>query len=230
MSHFSVAVFHEEGQSIEKLLAPYDEEIEYAPYLRYTRKEAIAHARKNYSYMPDKSDDECFEFVADWYILGRDGNLYTTYNPNAKWDWWEIGGRWHDFLKLKDGTFADSARVGEIDFSIDEEKYKKALRFWDIVVEHKPLEPNEKSPLLAFREEYYLSFYGNRETYARRQAQFSTFAVVLPNGIWEEKGQCGWFGMSDETPKAAAEWEDNYYARFIEGYEDLYLTIVDCHI
>ena len=27
MSHFKVAVFHGEGQSIEELLAPYDEEI-----------------------------------------------------------------------------------------------------------------------------------------------------------------------------------------------------------
>ena len=30
MSHFKVAVFHGEGQSIEELLAPYDEEIKYA--------------------------------------------------------------------------------------------------------------------------------------------------------------------------------------------------------
>lgn len=230
MSHFSVAVFHEEGQSVEKLLAPYDEEIEYAPYLRFTRQEAIAHARKDYPYMADKSDDECFELMAGWYILGKDGNLYTTYNPNAKWDWWEIGGGWHNFLRLKDGTFADSARVGEIDFSIDEEVYKKALRFWDIVVEHKPLEADEKAPVLAFREEYYLSLYGDRETYARRQAQFSTFAVLHPNGIWEEQGKCGWFGMSDETPEEAAEWQDNYYGNFIKGNEELYLTIVDCHI
>ncbi len=86
MSHFSVAVIHEEGQRIDELLAPYDEEIEYAPYLKYTRQVAIAHARKDYPYMADKSDEEYFELVADWYILGKDGDLYTTYNLNAKWD------------------------------------------------------------------------------------------------------------------------------------------------
>ena len=24
-------------------------------------------------------------------------------NPNAKWDYWTIGGRWKGFLKAKDG-------------------------------------------------------------------------------------------------------------------------------
>ncbi len=32
----------------------------------FTRQEAIAHARKDYLYMADKSDDECFEYIADW--------------------------------------------------------------------------------------------------------------------------------------------------------------------
>lgn len=30
----------------------------------FTRQEAIA--RKDYPYMADKSDDECFEYIADW--------------------------------------------------------------------------------------------------------------------------------------------------------------------
>lgn len=230
MSHFSVAVFHEEGQSIDELLAPYNEEIEYAPYLRFTKPEAIAHAREDYPYMAGKTDEECYELVSGWYIADRNGNLYTTANPNAKWDWWEIGGRWHNSLRLKDGSFANNAKVGDIDFSVNEEMYKKALRFWDIAVKHKPAESEEEKSIIFFKAEYYLTFFGDRETYARRQAQFSTFAVVHANGIWEEKGKCGWFGMSDESPEAAAEWEDNYYENFIKGNEELYLTIVDCHI
>ena len=74
MSHFSVAVFHEEGQSIDELLAPYNEEIEYAPYLRFTKLEAIAHAREDYPYMADKTDEECYELVSGWYIADRNGN------------------------------------------------------------------------------------------------------------------------------------------------------------
>jgi hypothetical protein len=34
-----------------------------------------------------------------------DGKLgeFSTYNPKSKWDWYQLGGRWSDFLKLKPG-------------------------------------------------------------------------------------------------------------------------------
>lgn len=54
-------------------------------------------------------------------------------NPNCKWDWWQLGGRWSGFFKLKEGKegtpgkpgfgmssakpgYADQARKGDIDF------------------------------------------------------------------------------------------------------------------
>ena len=164
------------------------------------------------------------------YMTDRAGNLYTTSNPDAKWDWWTIGGRWNGLLRLKNGERTNSARVKDIDFSLDEEVYSKALRFWDIVVDHKPLEAGEEEPLTLCSEEYYRKYYQDRDTYARMQAQFSTFAVLNANGIWEEKGKCGWFGMSNETPQEAENWEDKYIDNFIKCNEELYLTIIDCHI
>ena len=43
-----------------------------------------------------------------------DHGLYalTTYNRDAKWDWYEVGGRWSGFLKLKPG--AAPARQGAV--------------------------------------------------------------------------------------------------------------------
>lgn len=39
MSHFITLVFTKEnGKSVEELLAPFDENIEYAPYVKYTRE------------------------------------------------------------------------------------------------------------------------------------------------------------------------------------------------
>lgn len=187
MSHFVVAVFHEENQSVDELLAPYDEEIKYAPYLKFSKQEAIDYVRKKYREMLDKSDQECWNLIAGWYISDRQGNLYSNSNPNAKWDWWVIGGRWNNLLKLKDGGFTNSARVKDIDFTPQQERYNDALRFWDIVVEHKPLGSDEKIPFSLYDENYYRAFYKNRETYARRQAQFSTFAVISANGIWKER-------------------------------------------
>ena len=50
-----------------------------------------------------------------------DGQLYT-YNPNSKWDWYVIGGRWNGFLPLKtlnnagDRITTNEACVGEVDW------------------------------------------------------------------------------------------------------------------
>lgn len=75
MSHFVVAVFHEEDQSVDELLAPYDEEIKYAPYLKYSKQEAINYVRKNYREMLGNSDEECWKLIASWYIYDRKGDL-----------------------------------------------------------------------------------------------------------------------------------------------------------
>ena len=45
-----------------------------------------------------------------------DGSVYSEYNPNSKWDWYEVGGRWKNLLRLKNGDKADCAYVREIDF------------------------------------------------------------------------------------------------------------------
>ena len=46
----------------------------------------------------------------------------VTYNPNSKWDWYSIGGRWSGFLPLKEldsegnHLTTNEALVGEIDW------------------------------------------------------------------------------------------------------------------
>lgn len=66
---------------------------------------------------------ETFQEWAEGYYGGssvtvdEDDNVKVTdtTNPNAKWDWWVIGGRWSGMLKLKDGTEADQANIEHID-------------------------------------------------------------------------------------------------------------------
>jgi hypothetical protein len=74
-------------------------------------------------------------------------------NPNKKWDWYSVGGRWTGFWKLKDGgrgelgkpgVFdnepkhdADSARKGDIDFEgMRESAREKAAAEFDKFVEY----------------------------------------------------------------------------------------------
>ena len=230
MSHFTVAVIHRADQNIEELLAPYDENKEVEPYVQYSRQEAIDHARKNYKSAAGKTDEECWQMVAEDEKTDEDGNILSTYNRQSTWDWWTVGGRWSGMLRLKNGSTVDSARIGDIDFALDEKAYRRFLRFWDVVVEHQP--PIEGEDFFnIYKESYYREFFGDRETYARQQAQFSTYAVVTPDGVWHGKGKMGWWAMSSETAEEARDWEEHYKERFIDAFdEDMILTIVDCHI
>lgn len=232
MSHFAVAVIHRDDQSVEELLAPYDENLEVEPYIEYTRDEAIAYAREHYL---DKnaSDEECYEYMADDYKVDTNGNLLSTYNPKSKWDWWEPGGRFSGTLKNKDGNRIDEGRIKDLVFDLDKSEYRYRLRYWDVVVNDSPLKPGETEDYFfnMFKKEYYIHRYGNAETYARIMASFSTYAVVTPDGEWHAPGDMGWFGMSDESDEAWVYWVDNYHDRFIEKSDpDWIMTIVDCHI
>lgn len=241
MSHYTVAVFHREGQDIDWLLAPYDENISVAPYVRFTREQAIQYCRDRWreEYLEGKSDDDLWQDVAADYdnLTDADGNIYSTYNPNSKWDWYQEGGRWGGMLRLKPEArerlgydTADEARVGDIDFSPDKDEYDGALRFWDVVVDGKPQEDGENIWTI-YNPDYFRDRYGDRETYARLTSQFSTFAVVTPDGIWQEKGEMGWFGCSDETHEESRDWDEHYQERFIDAADPNWiLTIVDCHI
>lgn len=232
MSHYAVAVIHRKDQDIEELLAPFDENLQVEKYVEYTRQEAIDYARKHYK--TDKmSDQECWKMLADDAGEGMtdsEGNIYSTYNPQSKWDWWTEGGRWSGMLKLKNGGTADSARIGDIDFTPDEGTYEQSLRFWDVVVDHQP-EKDGEDYFSIYNEQYYREFYGDRETFARQQAAFSTYAVLTPDGTWNAPGNMGWWGVSSESGEESRKWYDQYMDRFIANADpDLILTIADCHI
>ena len=234
MSHYAVAVFHREDQNVDEMLAPFDENISVAPYIAFTKKEAIEYGKKNFSddFLKGKTNQEIWEGVAEYYddCTDADGNIYTTYNPQSKWDWYEEGGRYCNLLKLKNGKTADSARVSDIDFSDDEKAYRDALRFWDVVVDGAPAEEGEDY-FSIYNPEYYKKYYGDRESYAKACAQWSTFAVLTPDGVWHEPGKMGWWGMSNESPEDSKDWHANYHERFIAAADPNWnLTIVDCHI
>lgn len=228
MSHFAVAVFHKNEEDIYDLLAPYDENTKVDPYIDFTKDQAIEYAKKHVKNADQKTEQELFDHVAqDYKDIDENGNIWTTYNPKSKWDWWVPGGRFCNFL---DGRCVDekwieygySARVKDIDFSQDEETYEQCLESWDTIIRG-----NESF----YNPEYFKEYYDGREDYARRNSNFTTMAVVTPDGEWHEVGQIGWFGTSSDTPEERKDWDCNYKARFIDTADpDWILTIVDCHI
>lgn len=195
MSHFTVAVFSRNPDDVDKLLAPYTENVDgsedFAEY--------------------NKEDDYYF-------------------NPNAKWDWYSIGGRWSgELLRFKDGIDPnenddpDIARCRDLDFGMNIEAYNEAIESWD-----KLIDPNGGG---WYKPEYYLKRYRTKENYARQTASWGTFAFVDADGNWHEPGTMGWFAFDDSTYDSRIAYQhelEEYITKAIE--EDLYVTIVDCHI
>ena len=105
MSHYAVLVIHRENQDIEKLLAPYNENLEVEPYLKYTVDEAIAYIKEHCVPYNDYLKEYADRHLIDWFaenegLLIKQDGLYSTYNPNSKWDWYQIGGRFDGELML----------------------------------------------------------------------------------------------------------------------------------
>lgn len=245
MSHFSVGVICESPADIDKLLAPYSENIEVEPYIIRTKAEMIADGRKHKAMYEEKSEeharfgifagaqsDEDFYNLEkeDCYEYDNDGNELTTYNPKSKWDWYSIGGRWSGELRLKeedeDGClYCDEAKIKDIDFSMNKERYDECLQWWKDSIEA----PDDEWKGF-YKKEYYTNYYKNAEEYATRNASFTTFALVTPDGEWHECGEMGWFGCSSETPEEAREWDEQYMSFIKDADPEYYFVMVDCHI
>lgn len=131
MSHFSVLVI---GPEVEKQLQPFHEfectgtndefvqEIDRTAEALQLEPEAgetlLATIESWYGWkaapfgtQPDIADAHKYGYV----LLNEAGEpikCVDRTNPNKRWDWWEVGGRWSGFLKLKEGAHGELGRKG----------------------------------------------------------------------------------------------------------------------
>lgn len=139
MSHFVGLCF---GDNYDDYLVRYNENLEVDSYVVYTKEEAIDEAKRDrvesygkiMSLLADGETlplylqkiydqgicltyDEAWKECKQWgYKIDDNENLTSTYNPDSKWDWYEIGGRWSGFLVLKNGSRSSEATVDEVDW------------------------------------------------------------------------------------------------------------------
>jgi len=161
-----------------------------------------------------------------------DGDIY---NPDAKWNFYEIGGHWQGMLTLKakkigirgsayskdvsDGY--DGAIVRDIDFDATR---KRALA---------ELQPYKKAMKNSYMKESYMrKRFPTEKEYIERNGNFYTYAVITPDGVWHAAGEMGLFGLSSASPEEERAWHRDYYNRFIKPAieKNWYMVIVDCHI
>jgi hypothetical protein len=203
------------------------------------------------------------EYLEDYHDAKKDEETHDYgywENPNAKWDWWQIGGRWCGKLMVAadcnncgygelswgcgnenpytveagDYKKVDSARIKDLVFLEERKAYDKAKRFWEMHIEGRLPETDEEAEELKFafyKPEYYEKTYGTKETYAECESTFHTYAVIDKNGCWHSKGEMGWFGVSLSDENQEVNFIRKYKETvFNNAEDDDYITIVDCHI
>lgn len=206
MSHYPVLVLSRTGQSVDELLLPYMENCCEEPPV---------------DFMEFYEDEEC---DVDW----RTGKRGYWQNPNAKWDWCVVGGRFSGRLRLnRSRQSCNSADMHDVSTERDEGAYRSALREFTRYIAGEKV---DYSDLSLYKREYVLDRYGSAEFYARYIADFWFRSVVTPDGEWHEVGEMGWFGVSSETGEQLRDWIDHFHERFVEPYLDCTATVVDCHI
>lgn len=157
------------------------------------------------------------------------------YATNAKWDWYILGGRWSGILPLKDNTVSDQTVLSNLNFdNFKKDVYEKSKRFWEVVVEGDELKDGETQDdfFNYYKESYYKNQYGNKENYAKEQASFRTYALLIDDE-WFEPGEMGWFGISDTTMNTQQEYNKLFVEKLTELSKtspDADVYLIDCHI
>lgn len=149
-------------------------------------------------YVSDLKDIELGDTHKYGYAIVRDGKLVKAIdrtNPNKKWDWWQVGGRWHGFLKLKHGAegetgepglmtpeakqgWVDCARKGDVDWDgMRDDAANEAAQRYDRVRE---LAPGDWEPWESVRERF--SNIEDARTFYHSQGQVK---AAKKEGFWE---------------------------------------------
>lgn len=165
-------------------------------------------------------------------------------NPNAKWDWYQIGGRYSGRLVTKKGSkgkrgerslldesgplpegTTDQAKLKDIDWdAMTQARREKYAKYW---AQYEAELAKGTAPGLA-QMITGVSKDDTKESYLAQAEEFSVFAV-LKNGEWFERGEMGWWAIvSNEI--GAQEWKDKITELMSDLDPNTLLTIIDCHI
>jgi len=193
------------------------------------------------------------DYLKEYHGLDDTEHQGYDFNPKAKWDWYQLGGRWIGTFKLKpnakgnlgdpslvaerraeQGT-ADQAYKKDIDFDeMRQDNFEEASKTYD-EFEEEYKKDGFNSSIGYFRygvhnigkgADHYIP--ESREQFLKRCGAFRTFAV-LKDGEWYEKGEMGWWGcVSNE--KNPDDWNEEFDKLLNELPEDTLLSVYDCHI
>lgn len=233
--HFTVLVLLKANESLEDKLFPF--------YSQMSEDNNPEGNFLEYNYWTDSEEHWGYntreELIKDLKpkIKLFDEDCIYAHNPEGRWDWYEVGGRWANSLLTKDGYQVDQCLVSELDIKGME---NKTLKLCDGLYERahaalRELSDKKERQFLwqqLYRElpELYLSpwtdtdeFFKNtkEEYYMLKKLQaLCTHSLIDLEGNWEEVDEHKSIEWYNKIRKVIHDIEDK---------EDTVIIMVDCH-
>lgn len=223
------------------LLMPFEENLEVEPYKMEDGKRILKTLGERYMYylksatrhkatkLPEMKIQSFEEFLDMYRIKKVNEDLYTTANPNPKWDWYQIGGRFANSIPVReddDVVYKTYARVGDViwERTLTDEHLKELEKYYEEASALRK-DGTSENPL-------FFMHYPTLKDYINEFKYFRPYSL-LSGDKWLESDGDIWF--EDEVQEAAIEESQQQYIKaFNEEVEKLnkddYLVIVDLHI
>lgn len=238
MSHACCLVILNEDEELEEVMKPFEESPEDEEYLEF--EDYTDDVLKEYQdYVREGREEINFaEFLESNGYIEENGRYGYKTNPNGQWDWYEVGGRWSNYLKLKDDikhpkeiivsngkpfegyeTHCDSCMKEDFDYEgMKRQRYENAIKSW---------EEHEKHPDKDAFWEYGIRKGETKEEYLKRMEKESLFYTILKNGEWNSRGDLGWFGLSGNDDDKWNQFEEKLIK---ESDNKSRFILIDYHI
>ena len=209
--------------------------------------------------VPDKKEKHKYGYIT----IDAAGDVVRVIdrsNPNKKWDWYQLGGRWSGKLRLKAGGVSDQAIKRDIDFqAMRDEAGEKAGALWDKVQaiiagrefrtwdalraaypkerERARTEYWEQPPVNDVRAADLLVFYGSADNFLVSREQYVQTARNGAGVTFALLRDGKWHERGEmgwwgavHDEKDDGEW-NRQFAAMLDGVDDFtLLSVYDCHI
>jgi hypothetical protein len=197
--------------------------------------------------MKNKPDPDCH--YEDGSGCNGTGQVMSTYNPDFKWDWYAIGGRWNGYLNDYDpeqdpDNFetciccgGSGNRSDMVEVVVDPKTGQENRKFKDAwakqcngcngchgtgkTLKYSSQWPQQDSNVMPVAEVL-------KKIKSKGGQKYIPFAILSPNGVWHERGEMGWWGIVSNEKKGK-NWSKEAKV-ILQKYKDMVAVVVDIHI
>jgi hypothetical protein len=241
MSTFTVLVVGPDNyQELVRTLEPFDEHIEFPPYIKFTREDKKAERKRLLKHYKQQlklhpmdigienkivelgfNDEDYFKKQTQYYNssqLTDQGEPISTYNPNTRWSRWDYKKE----LPMRHKDCVAACRKRDVDWA-----YAKQIRLRNAWTRWPKIKNADVTDFMSGN--VWGKWQGEtKEQYFERQEYFLTNAFIL-HGKWHERGKIGWWSEPHPTMDRQ-KWIDKYQKMLTEVKPNTVLTTVECSI